>query len=258
MDRTELTRVARILWPYLALWLVVAAALVGFAGYELRHHREAALGAGRAEAENLARVMSEHMQQVLDSADRTLTLAKIVHEHRLAQEPLGAITDAMKPMHGTEAERRINLFDRDGRFVASTDRHLQRSGVSVADRNYFMLARVGSDTTLYIGEAVLGRVSRSTRSASCTCSARFVSASVPRSASRIATARCSRGAMPAPPPRRRRRSARSCRPITSSRCPWSRAPSSSRSHRCPRTSFWPAIAASSSRRSPSSRRRSRR
>jgi diguanylate cyclase (GGDEF)-like protein len=162
MDRTELTRVARILWPYLALWLVVAAALVGFAGYELRHHREAALGAGRAEAENLARVMSEHMQQVLDAADRTLTLAKIVHEHRLAQEPLGAITDAMKPMHGTEAERRINLFDRDGRFVASTDRHLQRSGVSVADRNYFMLARVGSDTTLYIGEAVLGRVSRTT------------------------------------------------------------------------------------------------
>ena len=161
MDRTELSRLARNLWPYVALWLLVATALIGFAIYELRHHREAALAAGRAEAENLARVMSEHMQQVLDSADRTLTLVKLVHEQRLAVQPLGAITDAMKPMHGTDAERRINLFDRNGEFVASTDRHLERSGISVADRNYFQQARVGSDAALHVGDAVVGRVSRS-------------------------------------------------------------------------------------------------
>jgi diguanylate cyclase (GGDEF)-like protein len=160
MDRVELTRVARTIWPHVTLWLLVAMALVGFAGYELKHHREAALASGRAEAENIARVMSEHVQQVLDGTDRTLTLAKIVHEYALASAPLAALTEAMKPLHGTEAERRVNLFDRHGQFVTSTDRELDRAGVSVADRNYFRQARGGPGTALYIGEAVMGRVSR--------------------------------------------------------------------------------------------------
>jgi diguanylate cyclase (GGDEF)-like protein len=160
MDRIELGRVARTLSPYLALWLVVATALVGFAAYELKHHRDAALATGHAEADNLARVMSEHMQQVLDAADRTLTLVKLVHERKLASEPLGAVTATMKPLHGDDPARRVNLFDRHGAFVASTERDLDRSGVSVADRRYFRLARDGADNALYIGDAVMGRVSR--------------------------------------------------------------------------------------------------
>ena len=70
------------------------------------------------------------------------------------------LAEAMKPMQGTEAERRINLFDRNGRFVSSTDPELRLPTVSIADRQYFAAARAGSDRALYIGEPVFGRVSK--------------------------------------------------------------------------------------------------
>jgi diguanylate cyclase (GGDEF)-like protein len=138
----------------------LATALIGFASFEVDHNRRAALAEGHAEAENLARVMSEQVQQVLEGAERTLTLVKLVHEHQLASPPLATLAAAMKPIQGTEAERRINLFDRDGRFVASTDPQLNLVGVSIEDRHYFRQARAGNEAQLYIGEPVVGRVSK--------------------------------------------------------------------------------------------------
>ena len=70
MDRIELTRVVRLVAPYVALWLAVAAGLMAFATYELNRHRDATLASGRAEADNLAHVMSEHMVQLLEATDR--------------------------------------------------------------------------------------------------------------------------------------------------------------------------------------------
>ena len=160
MDRIEFSRVARILGPYLALWLLVATGVVGFATYELQHNRTAALALGRAEADNLSRVMSDHVGKSLDAIDRTLTLIKVVHEQKLADHTLARLADAMKPVQGTEAERRLNLFDREGRFVASTDPEMSRQGISIADRHYFRMASMRSELPFHVGEPLIGRVSK--------------------------------------------------------------------------------------------------
>ena len=118
MERPELRRIARLVWPYAALWLLIAAGLIGFARHEIAGHRERTLEAGHAEAENLARVMSEHVGQVFQGIDRTLTLFKVAHEQQLAPDALERLGEAMKPIHGTDAERRVNTFDPSGRFVA--------------------------------------------------------------------------------------------------------------------------------------------
>ena len=162
MDRIEFSRIARILAPYVALWVVLAAGLIAFQGHEVDLNRSAALEHGRAEAQNLSLVMSQHMAQVLDATDRTLTLAKLFHERKVTNLSFGELAEAMRPLQGTEAERRINFFDRDGRFVGSTDPELRLPNISIADRRYFAAARAGNDLTLYIGEPVYGRVSKTT------------------------------------------------------------------------------------------------
>lgn len=162
MNRREFVRIARVVWPYLALWCLVAAGLVGFARHEIDGHRARTLAAGRAEAENLARVMSEHVGLVLQGADRTLTLFKVAHETQLSPDALARLGEAMKPLHGTEAERRVNQFDAQGRLVASTDPQLVTPAISIADRGYFASARERRDVPLFVGEPVQGRVSRTT------------------------------------------------------------------------------------------------
>ena len=163
MDRISLSRVARILSPYIALWLVVAAGLVAFEAYELNRNREEALAQGRAEAENLAFVMAGHMVQVLDVTDRTLALFKLVHERKLSNDSLANLAEAMKPVQGTDSERRFNVFDAAGRFVMSSDPDVLAARVApIADRGYFQSARYRRDLPLYIGEAVHGRVSNVT------------------------------------------------------------------------------------------------
>ncbi|HEX4884223.1 MAG TPA: diguanylate cyclase [Casimicrobiaceae bacterium] len=159
MNRTEVRSIARVAWPYVALWCLVAAGLVGFARYEIDRNRERALNAGRAEADNLARVMSEHVGQVLQGFDRTLALFKFAHETQLAPHALARLGDAMKPIHGTDAERRVNKFDAEGRFVDSTDPELVSASISIADRVYFRQARERRDLPLFVGEPLAGRVS---------------------------------------------------------------------------------------------------
>lgn len=159
MDRIELTRVARIVAPYVALWLAVAAGLMAFATYELNRHRDATLATGRAEADNLAQVMSEHMVQLLEAADRRLALYKVVREGKFGPDALGRLGEAMQAVRGTEVERHVNVFDGDGRFVDSTNPAIAVPGaVSIADRSYFRAAQTRQDQGLLIGEPVQGRV----------------------------------------------------------------------------------------------------
>ena len=159
MDRIELTRVARTVAPYVALWLAVAAGLMAFAGYELNRHRDATLATGRAEADNLAQVMSQHMVQVLEVADRRLALFKVVHEGTFGADALAKLGSAMQAVRGTEAERRVNVFGVDGHFVESTDPGIAASpSTSIADRGYFRTAQSRRDQGLLIGEPVVGRL----------------------------------------------------------------------------------------------------
>jgi diguanylate cyclase (GGDEF)-like protein len=160
MDRIEARRLAGITWPYVALWSVLTVGVAALALYVLDTSRTAAVEAGRAEAGNLARVMAENVDQVLSGIDRTLTVAKVMHEERLTSEPLKRMAQVMQPLQGTDAERRVNHFDAGGRFVASSDAELRLPGaVSIADRRYFIEARTRNDLPLYIGEPMFGRVS---------------------------------------------------------------------------------------------------
>ena len=154
MDRTELHRVARILAPYAALWVLLAAGLVSVQLYEVERNRRAALEIGRAEAHNLSLVMSQHMGQVLDATDRTLTLAKLFHERKVTSVTFADLAEAMKPLHGAHAERRIDVFDASGRFVRSTHTETSVASPTIADRGYFAAARYGRDNAVHIGEAV--------------------------------------------------------------------------------------------------------
>lgn len=159
MERTDFAHLSRVVWPYALLWALVATGLVGFARHEIDGHRERTLASGRAEAENLARVMGEQVALVFQATDRTLTLFKVAHESNLAPASLARLGEAMKPLLGTDAERRVNQFDAQGRFVASTDPELVSSDISVGDRGYFRAARERRDVPLFVGEPVAGRVS---------------------------------------------------------------------------------------------------
>jgi diguanylate cyclase (GGDEF)-like protein len=159
MDRTELRGVCHVLWPYLALWVAVACGLAGFAAYEIERHRQVVMEAGRTEADNLAQVMSERMAQVLDGTDRTLTLFKVVIERRLADQPLERLAEAMRPIQGSDAERRVNRFDRDGRLVGSSDPTLTPGSLAIGGQRHFREARAQRDLRLAIGDAMIGQVS---------------------------------------------------------------------------------------------------
>jgi diguanylate cyclase (GGDEF)-like protein len=160
MDRIEITRVARTVAPYVALWLAVAAGLMAFAAYELDRHRKATLASGRAEADNLAQVMSEHMVQVLESEDRRLSLLKLVHEGKFGADAFAKVAAAMQDVRGTESERRVMVFGADGRLVDSVGpARKPTTSFSVSDRGYFLAATTRQDQRLLIGEPVVGRSS---------------------------------------------------------------------------------------------------
>ncbi len=162
MNRTERSRVARILSPYVALWVLLAVGLVGVQAYEVNRNRQAVLETGRAEAHNLSQLMSEHMVHVLEATHRSLTLAKLFHERKIASATFADLADVMKPLHGVQGERRIDVFDASGRFVRSTHAETGVFSPTIADRPYFASARVGGDDSIHIGEGVFASDPRST------------------------------------------------------------------------------------------------
>src|SRR5947209_3691831 len=117
MDRTESRRLVRILLPYMALWCALAGTLAAFATYETAKSRTHAIESAQAELESIAWLASEHALQTLSGVDRSLETVRMMHERRLTSTSLAELLPAFA---GNDIERRISLFDRDGRFVASS------------------------------------------------------------------------------------------------------------------------------------------
>jgi|KBSSwiStaDraftv2_1062776.scaffolds.fasta_scaffold01169_17 diguanylate cyclase (GGDEF)-like protein len=159
MVRLHSARLLRSLWPYVALWLVVAGAVGGYAWYEIASSRERELAAGRIEAENLARVLQEQVARGFETFDRTLALVKIVHEKTYGAIALSNLTDALSGSVNSELERRVLRFDREGQLRDSSDPEALRSGVSIADRPLFRRARERPEHRMLVGEPTLGPIS---------------------------------------------------------------------------------------------------
>jgi diguanylate cyclase (GGDEF)-like protein len=157
--RSDRPRVVRLLRPYVVLWFVVAAALGGYAWYEIASTRERELAEGRTEADNLARVLQEQVARNLEGLQRTLDLLRIVHERTPGGLALAGLTEALGAASSAEIERRVNRFDRNGDLVDSTDRQRPLPARTVADRQWFQQARDRPGSRLVIGEPTVGRVS---------------------------------------------------------------------------------------------------
>src|SRR5689334_9982189 len=159
MDRNESRRLARALLPYVALWLVLAAMLAAFAVYEIAKSRAQARESAKSELESIARLASEHALQTLSGIDRSLATFKALHARHLAgtgvQDLLSAIAAS------DDIEGRISLFDRDGRFVASSRAIAGDSAaIDMSDRSYFVEARNDASDILHIGAPVQGRLAQ--------------------------------------------------------------------------------------------------
>ena len=162
MDRLPPRRLLRALWPYAALWALLCAVVVAVTGWQVAQSRAAALGDGRIEAENLARVLQDHTARTLDGFDRALSLLKALHERGVGDAFLAPMSASLSPSMSTEVERTFNRFDRDGVLVATSAREPPGGRVSIADRTYFKDARERPGASLHIGEPTLGRVSQMT------------------------------------------------------------------------------------------------
>ncbi|HZQ60342.1 MAG TPA: diguanylate cyclase [Casimicrobiaceae bacterium] len=166
MNRTDSRRLVRILLPYMALWLALAATLASFATYEITKSRAQALESATGEIESVARLAGDHALQTLTAVDRMLATVRVLHERHLTSAGLAEVLPAFHvgTSNGADraddgVERRILLFDRDGRFVASSNAEdAQRGAVSVADRAYFVEVRDDASEGMRIGEPVSGRL----------------------------------------------------------------------------------------------------
>ncbi len=146
----------RILLPYVALWTALAALLAAFAAYEISRSRDHALETARAELESLARLSSGHVRQTLRTGERVLGALARAHERRQGEASLRDLLPTMRD----DADERISLFDRDGKFVASSGpANGPQPGFSIADRPYFIAAREAPGHATRIADRVIGRVS---------------------------------------------------------------------------------------------------
>ena len=152
-------RLLRILLPYVALWVVVAAALAAYAVHEVRSTRDRELAAGRIEAENLARVLQEQVARSVEGFQRTLGLIKIVYESDRRRTQLTGLTESLNSSNLSQIERRVLRYDRDGWLSDATDADAKRIRVSVAELPWFVAAREHRDGRIVIGEPMQGRVS---------------------------------------------------------------------------------------------------
>lgn len=152
-------RLARVLWPYLALWLAVVSALGAYALYEIRSTRERELASGRIEAENLARVLQEQVARSVDGFTRTLGLIRIMHEGSHGTLKLAGLAASADAPGSTDIERRVLRYDRDGWLVDATDPEALLVRRSAADLPWFAAARDRADDRIMIAEPRVGRVS---------------------------------------------------------------------------------------------------
>jgi len=147
----------RAMSPFVGLWLVLATGFCSYALYENEREREVALTEAQVELETVARLMRDQVERTIDGVDRTLSMFKVIHEKHLTPALLSNMFDGVRS--ADQAQRRVLIFDRDGRFVTSTDPAFRTGNASVADRDYFRDASALGSTDLHIGVPVKSRVS---------------------------------------------------------------------------------------------------
>src|SRR5271170_6155913 len=132
MNRPHITGPIRALAPYLALWLVCSALVATVAVYAFVADRERDRDGAQKDATNLTRLMQAQAVRTLDGIDHTLSLVRAIQERRLSGLSPRSLFETLHL--GDDASRPVAVFDRDGRFVTSTDSESEAvlAGVSVA------------------------------------------------------------------------------------------------------------------------------
>lgn len=152
MSPNALKRAGRILWPFMSLWLVVAGAVLAFCVVQIQSDRAQTLRDAERDVNHLAKVVRVQFVETLDQYELTLTLFRILHERHLAPQPLALMAQTERPAPEHPPERRIDQFDRTGRFVATTDPGRADAPMSVVGRPYFEEARAGAFTGVRLAE----------------------------------------------------------------------------------------------------------
>ncbi len=144
------------LLPFMALWLVLAVAFCCYAVFENERERKLAFTDAQVELETVAGLMRDQVERTIDGVDRTLSMFKVIYEKNLTQTLLFNMFDGVRS--ADHAQRRVLVFDRDGRFLTSTDPTYRVSTASIIDRDYFRDASRLASTDLHIGVPIKGRI----------------------------------------------------------------------------------------------------
>jgi len=153
------TRVLRLLWPYVALWVVIAGVLGGYAWHETGASRQREIASGRIEAENLARVLAAQTTRSVEGFERTLGLIKIVYENARGETRLATLDESLRLTGASDIERRVARYDSSGRMADVSDTRMFDGRVSAAGLPWFAAARNQRDGRVVIGEPAIGRIS---------------------------------------------------------------------------------------------------
>lgn len=159
ISSTERTpSLARLLWPYVALWMVIAGVLVAYTLHEIDASRGRELTHGRLEAEDLARVLAVQTSRSAESFGRMLALVKAAHESTPGGTRLRTVGESLKATGGFEIERRILRYDRDGVLADATDPQLLHVRDSADGLPWYAKAREQTGGGVVIGASTSGRV----------------------------------------------------------------------------------------------------
>lgn len=135
--------IAKVLWPYVLLWLLVAAALGATVAAQIATDRERDLAAARASVDDLSRLLADNVSRTLDGIDRTLTVAKAFHERNRSSAQVEIPLESSRL--GDDVEHRFAVFDRHGRLHAATGTDAERALWDVSEAIDFV------DASMYQG-----------------------------------------------------------------------------------------------------------
>jgi diguanylate cyclase (GGDEF)-like protein len=156
MNRGQPLPLLRALAPYAALWVVCAALIAAAAVYGVIADRDRDRSGAEKDLANLSRLMQVHALRMLDSIDRTLSLARAVQERRINGTTLPDLFDALRL--DDDGPRRVTVFDRNGQFVTSTDRDAVLAKLSLGGRDYFRAARERNTAELIVAPPLAGQI----------------------------------------------------------------------------------------------------
>ena len=155
MDRSALARLFRILWPFAALWLLLAGSVLLISAFEIRADRAAAIQEAREDTERFAGAVRALVSEKLQQYDQALSLLKLVQERRLTAQTLTALAETVHagPLR---SERRVDRYDREGRLVATTSADRGSVPTPIVDRRTFEEARLRSSVEVQLAMPIAG------------------------------------------------------------------------------------------------------